>query len=309
MERHFLKLKELTAYDNAMFPLSIYNVISDTSQTNRIHCHWHEEIEILMVTKGCASLYLNNKCTAISQGNVVLMPSNQLHLATCPVGEAFSFISIVFHPTLLIRPTGDIVQQQYIDPILHPNTIFPVLDGTDSDWQEQVRQLLHEIQELFLHKDFEYEMLIRTRLYQIWHLYSMHFNPNNKAAKANSNCRIDMTRDIIEYIREHYDGSILLKDIARQFHLSREYLCRFFKSMTRMSPIEYLTLYRISMSMELLLHTNAEICDIAMRTGFNNASYFSLTFQKYMHTTPSQYREDYETGLLTEFHDIYIVHK
>lgn len=76
-----------------------------------------------------------------------------------------------------------------------------------------------------------------------------------------------------------------------EFHVSEGHLCRFFKSMTRMSPVEYINFYRISMSMELLRQTDMEISEISMRTGFNNISYYNRTFRKYMHMTPSQYRE------------------
>ena len=43
--------------------------------------------------------------------------------------------------------------------------------------------------------------------------------------------------------------------------------------------------------MELLRQTDMEISDIAMRTGFNNISYFNRMFRRYMHMTPTQYRE------------------
>lgn len=293
MEQHFLKLKEQAEHVNAALGLNIYNVVSDTGVPNRIHCHWHEEIEILLVTEGRASLYLNNECTTIAQGSVVLISSNQLHLATCPVGESFSFMSIIFHPGLLGGSVNNAIQRQYIDPLLHPDNIFPVLSDGESDWQEQVRQLLCEIQDIFFHKDFEYELLIKTRLYEIWHLYSMHFTPPKKVFDAHLDYRIRLTKDIIEYIQEHYDGALSLKDIAQQFRLSREYLCRFFKSMAQVSLMEYLNFYRISIGRELLRHTDAEISTIARKTGFNNVSYFGLTFNKYTHMTPSQYREDH----------------
>ncbi|MFG6358282.1 MAG: AraC family transcriptional regulator [Acetatifactor sp.] len=291
MEQQFLMLKEQTAHGNAMFPLTIYDMISDASLTERIHCHWHEEIEILAVTGGSAVLHLSNESCPITKGNILFIPSNQLHLVTCPVGEPFSFFALVFHPNLLAGPIHDAIQQQYILPVLEQDTVFPALTDTDRGWQAQARHLLDEIHSLFLHRNFGYELLIKARLLELWHLYSTHAQKREKAVKAHSDYRIDLIKKIIEHIREHYDGSISLRDLAAQFHMSEGHLCRFFKSMTRMSPVEYINFYRVSMSMELLRQTDLEISDIAMRTGFNNISYYNRLFRRYMHMTPTQYRE------------------
>lgn len=291
MEQQFLMLKEQTAHGNAMFPLTIYDMESDVSLAERIHCHWHEEIEILVVTGGSALLHLSNESTPITRGNIIFIPSNQLHLVTCPLGAPFSFVALVFHPNLLAGPIRDAIQQQYILPVLEQDTVFPVLTATDQGWQAQASRLLSEIHRLFLQKDFGYELLIKARLLELWHLYSMHAQKREKAVKAHSDYRIDLIKNIIEYIRAHYDSPISLRDLAAQFHISEGHLCRFFKSMTRMSPVEYINFYRISMSMELLRQTDMEISDIAMRTGFNNISYFNRLFRRYMHMTPTQYRE------------------
>ena len=45
-------LRETTLHGNALFPMMLYDVVSDPSFEERIGCHWHEEVEILVITKG-----------------------------------------------------------------------------------------------------------------------------------------------------------------------------------------------------------------------------------------------------------------
>ncbi len=292
MEQQFLMLKEQTAHGNMLFPLTIYDVVSNADRSERIHCHWHEEMEILVVTAGAASLRLNGEYTRISQGNVIFIPSNQLHLVTCEIGKPFSFFALVFHPYLLSGPVSDAIRQQYIDPVLNRDMVFPILTATDNGWQARAYGLLCEIRKLFLHEDFGYELLIKARLLELWHLCYSHAPKMEKSVKDSSDYRVSLVKDMIEYIRINYDRPISLDDLSAEFHISQGHLCRFFKSMTRMSPVEYINFYRIGMSMELLRETDLEISHIAMRTGFNNISYYNRTFRRYMHMTPSQYRKN-----------------
>lgn len=292
MEQQFLMLKEQTAHGNMLFPLSVYDVVSNADLPERIHCHWHEEMEILVVTEGAASLRLNGAYTGICRGNVIFIPSNQLHLVTCEIGKPFSFFALVFHPDLLSGPISDVIRQQYIEPVLNQDTVFPILSASDSVWEARAHGLLCEIRQLFLQKEFGYELLVKAKLLELWHLCYSHARKKEKDAKAPSDYRVSLIKEMIEYIRENYDRPISLGDLSAGFHMSPGHLCRFFKSMTRMSPVEYINFYRVSMSMELLRRTDLEISHIAMRTGFNNISYYNRTFRRYMHLTPSQYRKN-----------------
>lgn len=45
-------LRETTPHGNALFPLMLYDISPDWSFEERVGCHWHEEIEFLVITKG-----------------------------------------------------------------------------------------------------------------------------------------------------------------------------------------------------------------------------------------------------------------
>lgn len=85
-----------------------------------------------------------------------------------------------------------------------------------------------------------------------------------------------------------------LTKMAEHFHISKGHLCRFFKKMTNMTPVDYLNYFRVTKSARLLRDTDDAVSEVAVRTGFNNISYFNRTFRKYMHMTPGDYRKNPE---------------
>lgn len=284
-------LQEQLPHGNAMFPFMIHEVSSDTRTEERIACHWHEEIEILVVTKGSAVLILNNDRYELKEGYVAFILPNHLHLVTVLLGDTFDFHAVVFHPDLLSSFIQDVIQQQYFDSVLQENILFPTVLSAQEAKEFGIADVLSDIYALFAKKEPCFELLIKARLYVVWSLYYLHGTSSASVSERTSDYRIALVKSIIDYIHTHYESQITLDILAAYFHLSREHLCRLFKKMTRMSPIEYLNFYRISTSTRLLRETDHEISDIALEIGFNNISYFNRTFKRYMHVTPGEYRK------------------
>lgn len=94
------------------------------------------------------------------------------------------------------------------------------------------------------------------------------------------------------YLQEHYDEAVTIPEIAEHFYISKGHLCRFFKEMTNMPPIDYLNYFRINKSALLLRNTDLSVIAVAGQTGFNNTSYYNRTFRRYMHMTPWEYRSN-----------------
>ena len=284
-------LQEQLPHGNAMFPFMIHEVSSDTRTEERIACHWHEEIEILVVTKGSAVLILNNDRYELKEGYVAFILPNHLHLVTALLGDTFDFYAVVFHPDLLSSSIQDVIQQQYFDSVLQENILFPTVLSAQEAKEFGIADVLSDIYALFAKKEPCFDLLIKARLYVVWSLYYLHGTSSASVSERTSDYRIALVKSIIDYIHTHYESQITLDILASHFHLSREHLCRLFKKMTRMSPIEYLNFYRISTSTRLLRETDHEISDIALEIGFNNISYFNRTFKRYMHVTPGEYRK------------------
>jgi AraC-like DNA-binding protein len=57
---------------------------------------------------------------------------------------------------------------------------------------------------------------------------------------------------------------------------------------------DYLLRYRILEACRLLRHPDANVTKVAYSVGFNDASYFSRAFRRFIGTSPSAYNAEFE---------------
>lgn len=98
--------------------------------------------------------------------------------------------------------------------------------------------------------------------------------------------------EALKYIRENYYKNITLEDVARSVYISPYYLSHLFKEELNITFLEYLTMVRMEEAKELLKDTSLSIVAIASQVGYEDASYFSKVFKKYVGISPSQYRKN-----------------
>lgn len=100
----------------------------------------------------------------------------------------------------------------------------------------------------------------------------------------------------IEYVRMNYCNPIKVTDIADYVCINRSYLYTLFEEYLHISPQEFLSVYRITKSLELLHSTNYPIESIALSSGYSDALVYTKAFKKKMGISPSTYRNEMRTG-------------
>jgi AraC-like DNA-binding protein len=86
----------------------------------------------------------------------------------------------------------------------------------------------------------------------------------------------------------------LLSDWAEKAGLTPNYFCSLFKKVTKMTPLAYMTRYRIQMSKLLLLSDPLmPIHQVAQASGYPSASYFNKLFVEMEGITPGEFRKNY----------------
>ena len=97
----------------------------------------------------------------------------------------------------------------------------------------------------------------------------------------------------LEFIDTDYAGQITMDDLCDISHMSKQHICRLFRSCLGTRPMEYIAKRRIQAAKELLSGTELTVEDIADRTGFCTSSYFCKLFCHYMLTIPSSSHFNY----------------
>jgi AraC-like DNA-binding protein len=96
---------------------------------------------------------------------------------------------------------------------------------------------------------------------------------------------------IFDQILKNFKEPISVEDLAQKVNLTKAAFCRYFKTRTQKTFVEYLMQVRINHACKLLKETDMSVLEICYESGFNNLSNFNRQF-KIRHTiSPKQYRK------------------
>lgn len=97
---------------------------------------------------------------------------------------------------------------------------------------------------------------------------------------------------VVKLIEENIaSGDLNAAFLEKEFYMSKMQLYRKLKTLTNMTPGEFIKSVRLKTTANLLITTNLNVLEIFYQTGFNNQSYFFREFKKRYHCSPNEYRE------------------
>lgn len=97
-------------------------------------------------------------------------------------------------------------------------------------------------------------------------------------------------QSIKNYIQANYHKNITLNDISKNLYISKYYMIKKFKQQVKLTPMRFLTEYRLKIARTLLINMENSIEYVANSVGFKDANYFTKVFKKKFNITPREYR-------------------
>ena len=95
---------------------------------------------------------------------------------------------------------------------------------------------------------------------------------------------------LIEVIEKNLSESDLDADrLMKEMGMSRSNLYRKLKALTNQSVHEFIRMVRLKKASELLRNGEANVSEVAFSVGFNDRSYFSISFKKMFGKSPSEF--------------------
>lgn len=94
----------------------------------------------------------------------------------------------------------------------------------------------------------------------------------------------------LNYKHEHFSGFY-----AENMNITKSYLNKIIKYVTNISSKKYIENFIITESKILLLNSNLTVSEISDSLGFQNVSNFCMFFKNHTQTTPTIYRNQYNT--------------
>ena len=96
----------------------------------------------------------------------------------------------------------------------------------------------------------------------------------------------------LDHIHKNYMYKIHQEDIAKELQISVRYLSTLFKKYMNITLSNYINIYRINKSIELM-QSDKSLTEIAQLVGFKDSQHYSKLFMTIIGETPSSYRKSY----------------
>ena len=282
--------KEIKQHGTAEFPVAVYHYVMSECVLGYINWHWHDEIQLCVVTKGRMSFQVSGAQYLLAEGEGFFVNSGRLHMAR-PVGDPDSaYLCLDFHPRMLGGFPGSVSARKYVEPYVGAGGPEHGSLKKEIPWQHELLEEIRAIGALYDAKTFGYEMAIQARISLLW-LALLQGTAAGKADEESGQEETgELVRRIMAYLRAHFAEPVSLDGIAREVMYSGSECCRQFKRTTGETIFHYLRACRLARATELLEETDWPVSRIALETGFCSSSYFIEAFRAELKTTPLKYR-------------------
>lgn len=279
---------ETKAHTSADFPYNTY-LCSIPLDFSSVPTHWHEEMELIVIKKGCGKVFLDLVDSEVSAGDIIFVLPGQLHSIEQKKGLSMEYENIIFKPSLLRTADQDLCYKEFLQPFFSGLVDFPALVTPNHPDYTRLHFCIEQIDSLCDLRPTGYQLAVKGLLFQLFYLLISFgsvrpLNPKGKKF-------LDKIKLILSHVQENYARPIPIKEVADICFYSESHFMKFFKDCMGVSFTHYLNDYRLQAAAKLLGESDDTILEVASAAGFENLSYFNRAFKKKYGMTPGQYRK------------------
>lgn len=243
--------------------------------------HWHDYFEMEFFCEGEGTHILNGETLPIRRGSIHLLTPADFHtLYRKDEYGDMKYFNVNFNEYAL---SGELIKlmSEYSAPM------STVVTGEDYDiLYRDFKALTEEYNSDKPMKEFMIRTLFEKIFLTFWRALTRNIPENlRQAPKRDSNVRY-----IVSYLRIHFRESVSLSALAKEIHLTPNYIGELFRRETGVSFTDYVQRLRLNYATNLLVSSDLPVADISVQSGFHSVSYFIRTFRLANGKTPLEYR-------------------
>ena len=255
--------------------------------------------DLLYMIQGELSIEEHKTSYELHKGDFLILPPQRLHRGSkcCPCDTSFYWLHFYTTGTydfadLPVIESGTIEKssQQFRKEPFHVS--LPQYGKILPDLQQQMCGYLESITQVRINKKSNSKRFFDTTSSQLKQQQLFFSILTMLCDAVIPQGKKDPAADIFQYIVNHYQEPLQLKDLAEKFSFHPGYIIRLLKKRYQKTPLQLLLSIRLEKSAQSLAETNDSIEKISFSTGFLNQAYFSKVFKKAFHCTPTEYRQN-----------------
>ena len=249
-------------------PFVLNQNIQRTAALRSKNQNWHENIEIQFCKEGEGFVLIDGKCHAFSKGDIALIDSGAIHYTFTDTNMVYTCIIV---STYFCKQMGIDYQRLSFVPLLQNEKLFGLFEEICDVYPKESPIRVARLSNLLL-----------SMLILIVDDYS-----SNKSSSGMEQKELATVKKVLLYIRKNYHTKITLDSIAEHVLTDKYTLCKIFKANTGQTIFENVNAYRCMKAAEYIA-SGKNVCESANLCGFENNSFFTKTFKRYMGILPSK---------------------
>ena len=256
-------------YNNIPFVLNAD--LKRTYYNRSAESNWHENLEIQFCISGSGTIVLNGEKYDFQKDDIIVVNSNVIHYTGTDTNLTYSCIIV----------SNDFCQKIGIDP--RKLTFYPKVKN------QNITDQFYKLIKIYINPETPFQI---AKLNEIILKILIELADNHiiKTSPKSNMKNFETVKSVITYIRENYNKKITLDEISKAVLCDKYALCREFKRLTGQTIIENLNNYRCINAMRFL-NEGYTVAKAAELCGFDNLSFFTKTFKKYIGKLPSEYKK------------------
>lgn len=280
--------RELLAPGLELFNVAVHEFDQDAwpYATSRVIHHWHEELEIFLLTAGGAWIEAGDQRHRLEAGQGCFINSGVLHAVSGVDDRPYAYRSFVFDAGIVGGAPGSVFDIRTVRPLLENGPRYlPVGAGPEN---EAFFRQFGRVFEACRDEPSGYEFLARDALSQLL----LFLKEKSRVALAGkiSTQREERVKAMLRWLGDHLGEEVTVGDVAAVAAIGERECYRLFQQYLRCGPIEYLNRRRVLEAAKRLSSTDDPITAIALDCGFPTPSYFTKRFKRQLGKTPREYR-------------------
>lgn len=238
--------------------------------------HWHERMELLLIYSGSLALRTGDREFRAEESRLVIIPPGRPHMGTAGQ-KGVRYRTVMFDVAAFYNSAN--ASEKYLKPIVSQSADFiPVT--ADGEIVELCDSLIKEQ----LSGDSAASLIVIGKIYELLGLlYRRCF------CKPSLLLPDSKFKNVLDFIGDNFCNDISSAELSRRFGYDEAYFCRRFKSVTGLTPMNYIQILRLETAKEKIKSGGLKILEISALCGFSDASYFARCFKKRYGMTPAEY--------------------
>lgn len=283
-----IELKENIPHGTKEYPYDQY-FIRNVRHPFQFPVHWHDELEIIYIRQGILHVSIEGQDYAGHSGSIFIVNPRELHFMGSD-DLSVAYFTLLFPLEFISFQTMDGLESDLLMPLRSGQLQFP-REISDPVLLKELCDILENIV-LLNQEASSLHCQIETRLFllKILNLMEKHHLLLTSSLPGS---QINLQREMLSYIQEHFTEKLSLKELSFKFHLSEKYISRYFKEHFKLTFSDYVNHLRLTCAKRLLETTKLPVTEVALCAGFPNVSHFIRMFKRQYGSSPLKYRKSF----------------